>query len=228
MWQTVPPPLPSSRAFYPGAPPDAVWQVLYCGEGGENSGQGFRWLPPGGAGVEVTPPAPAVLAQTLLASVKAEMHAPTLATDPAIGVSSVVNAPVFVEVTNWQGQIVKGPECVFFVCVSITATPTLSFDPGDGSAPITCAPPGSRYVPGGPPLADQAVGACAHTYQLRTGVEGRPDEWPGVVSVTWDVAWTSSVGGAAGPSGSFAPLVFSTGLPRAVDEVATVVVDGDS
>jgi hypothetical protein len=105
----------------------------------------------------------------------------------------------------------------------MTATPTLSFDPGDGSASIACDPPGSRYVPGGAPLDDQAVGACAHTYRQRTGVEGRPREWPGSVSVTWAVNWT-----APGATGQFEPLVFTAPFGRSVDEVSAVVVDGST
>ena len=89
---------------------------------------------------------------------------------------------------------------------------------------MVCDPPGSRYVPGGAPLADQAVGACAHTYLQRTGVEGRPSAWPGSVSVTWDVTWARG-GGAIG---SFGPLVFTTPFARAVEEVSAVVVDGST
>jgi hypothetical protein len=227
LWVTVADPPASSQAAYPDAPPDAIWQVFSCGGiQGENSGMGFRWLPPGGGPpAPPTPPPANAVAALVYARVEASMVAPALASDPAPGVASVVNTPVFVEVTNWQPEIVAGPECVLGVCITMTATPTLSFDPGDGSPATTCDPPGSRYVPGGPPMAEQAQGACAHTYLLRTGAEDRPGEWPGEVTVTWQVSWTSNVPGAGG---TYDPLVFSTALPRAVDEVRTVVVDGSS
>ncbi len=226
-WVTVPEPPDSSKAAYPDAPPDAVWQVYSCGAlQGENSGMGFRWVAPGGEPAAPTPPSPDVVATLVYATVEARMAAPVLASDPPPGVAAVVNTPVFVEVTNWQDEIVAGPTCVLGVCVTMTATPTLALDPGDGSPVIACAPPGTRFVPGGAPMAEQAAatGACAHTYRMRTGTQDRPAAWPGSVTVTWQVSWTSNVG----VRGSFVPLALSTPLPRAVDEVSAVVVDGAS
>ena len=211
------------REMFPDAPPDAVFQVMDCGAYDIRAGVNLRWVPPG-TPVAPAPPSPGAVAQLLLARVKVQMVAPELASDPPVGVSAVVNTPVFVEVTNWQPQV-EDSECVLGVCVAMTATPTLSFDPGDGSGSMVCDPPGSRYVPGGAPLAEQAVGACAHTYLRRTGVEGRPGEWPGSVSVTWDVSWTLVGGGA---SGSYDPLVFTTPFARAVEEVSAVVVEGST
>jgi hypothetical protein len=182
-----------------------------------------RWVPIGGGAPSApTPPEPGVVATLVFARVKAEMVAPTLGSDPPPGVAAVVNTPVFVEVTNWQPETVDR-DCILGVCVSMTASPALVFDPGDGSEVVGCEPPGSRYDPA-LPLMEQARGACAHVYRLRTGAEGRPSEWPGLVTVTWAVSWTSNVGA----SGSYAPLSFSTGLPRAVEEVSTVVVEGSS
>lgn len=209
------------RTMYPEAPPDAVFQVLDCGAFDIRAGIATRWVPPGAPAAPV-PPAPGVVAQVIFARVRVQMVAPELASDPPLGVASVVNTPVFVEVTNWQPAITDS-ECVLGVCVTLTATPTLTVDPGDGSASMPCDPPGSRYQPGGAPLADQAVGACAHTYLMRTGVEGRPTAWPGSVSVTWDVTWAG-----AGASGSFGPLVFTTPFERSVEEVSAVVVDGST
>lgn len=206
---------------FPEAPPDAVFQVMDCGFFDIRAGINFRWVPPETPAAPVPPP-PGVVAQLLFARVKIEMDAPVLASDPPVGVSSVVNTPVFVEVTNWRPQITDS-ECVLGVCVTMTATPTLTFDPGDGSGPLVCDPPGSRYVPGGASLADQAVGACAHTYLQRTGVAGRPAAWPGSVTVTWDVNWAGG-----GTTGVFGPLVFTAPFARAVEEVSAVVVDGST
>jgi hypothetical protein len=193
-------------------------QVYTCGVLGSVA---VRWVPIGGGAPSApTPPEPGVVATLVFARVKAEMVAPTLGSDPPVGVSAVVNTPVFVEVTNWRPEIVDG-DCILGVCVSMTASPSLVFDPGDGSEAVSCEPPGSRYDPAFP-LMDQVQGACAHVYRLRTGAEGRPSEWPGLVTVTWNVSWTSNVGA----SGTYAPLLFSTGLPRAVEEVSTVVVEG--
>lgn len=208
------------RSMHPEAPPDAIWQVANCGD--LISGVGVRWLPPGSAAP--APPSVSAVASLLYATVKAQMAAPDVSSSPAAGVASVVDVPVFVEVTNWQPEIVDD-QCVLGVCVTMTATPSLSFDPGDGSEPVPCEPPGSRYVEGGGSLAEQAEGACAHAYRMRTGVEGRPAEWLGEVQVTWAVSWTSN---QPPGSGSFDPLVFTTALPRVVDEVGAVVTDGET
>ncbi|HEY8527849.1 MAG TPA: hypothetical protein VIL48_22995, partial [Acidimicrobiales bacterium] len=112
------------------------------------------------------------------------------------------------------------------VCVSLAAEPTLTFDPGEpGSSPIECDPPGTRFDPNGPDPEVQAAapGACAYVYRYRTGTDDRPDAWPATVNVTWDISWT-----AAGAEGTFPAQTLSTGVPREVDEVQTVVRDGSS
>lgn len=224
-WVAIPE-TPAARAMFPDAPSAAIFQQLHCPHLPSNSAVqnamagALQWSVPG----EVGPSAPGALAATVYARVEAQMEAPMLASDPAPGVSSIVDTPVFVEVTNWQDEIVDS-ECVLGLCVTLTATPRLTFDPGDGSPAIACAPPGSRYDPEGPSLAEQAEGACAHVYRLRTGIDGRPAAWPGAVTVTWNVSWTAN--DPLLPGGSFDPLTFSTGLPRQVEEVSTVVVDAD-
>ena len=223
-WATVADPPDSVKAAFPEAPPDAIWQVFICrGSVLADGAIGSRWLPPGGGQPSApTPPEPGVVATLVFARVKAQMVAPTLGTDPPVGVAAVVNTAVFVEVTNWQSEIVDS-DCILGVCVTMTATPALAFDPGDGSGAIGCVPPGSRYDPARP-LMEQAEGACAHVYRQRTAAEGRPGAWPGQVTVTWSVSWTSNVGA----SGSYDPLSFAASLPRVVEEVSTVVVDGSS
>jgi hypothetical protein len=163
------------------------------------------------------------VAADLLAQVESQMRAPQVVADPPLGTAAVITLPVFVQVTNWVDGI-EEEECVLDVCVTLTASPTLTFDPGEpGSSPIECDPPGTRFDPNGPDPEVQASapGACAHAYQARTGADGRPDEWPGEVSVTWEVSWTA---GDAGDT--FEPMTLSTPLPRAVDEVQTVVRNG--
>jgi hypothetical protein len=161
-------------------------------------------------------------------SVENRIEAPTLAMDPPEGTPSIVSLPVFVQVTNWQGEFSEqGCDPTGAVCVTMTATPTLTFSPGEpGSAPITCNPPGTRFDPNGadPLVQASAPGACAHVYTERTGVGDRPAAWPAQVTVTWDVGWTSNVG----PSGEFDPMELSTSVERQVNEVQTLVVDGSS
>jgi hypothetical protein len=183
----------------------------------------FRPAPPD----EPVAPAAEEVAGDLWLRVQETLNAPAVAADPPVGTASIVTLPVFVEVTNWQG--VQTEElCDTGVCVTLTATPTLLLYPGEpDTRPIVCDPPGTRFDPGGaePEVQASAPGACAFVYTLRSGVDGRPAEWPAEVQITWDVQWTSNVAGPDG-SGSFDPMSLATPIPRAVNEVQTVVVDG--
>lgn len=208
------------RAMFPEAPPDAVFQYNDC----STIGPGlvytqYRWVPPG----EATPPDPEQLAVDFWVDVRAGLPSPEVATDPPDGQPAVIHVPTFVEVTNWEDEISR-TRCMLGVCVTIVATPRLTFDPGEpGTTAVECDPPGTRFDPGGPDPDDQAAadGACAHVYEHRTGTAGRPERWPGQVTVTWDATWTSNVGA----SGSFDPVALSDEVPRAVRELPTVVVD---
>ncbi|HLM64770.1 MAG TPA: hypothetical protein VK306_10770 [Acidimicrobiales bacterium] len=198
--------------------------VQICAGGDGTGGLGYRLAPPDAPARAAAPPAPEVVAATLLARVAAQMHAPEVVADPPVGTASVVSLPVFVQVTNWAGTIADS-DCVLGVCVEITAVPTLTFDSGEpGTSAVECAPPGTRFDPAGPDPVVQAsaAGACAHVYTMRSGAAGRPGEWPGQVIVTWDVSWAAT--GAAEAAGTFPPQSLSTPVPRAVNEVQTVVV----
>lgn len=205
------------------APTDGEIQICDGGPGSEAGQPDIRIVP---EGPDAAPPAdPADVAETVLAEVEEQMQAPELVMDPPEGTASIITLPVFVQVTNWSGTIDR-EGCAGNVCVTLTAVPTLTFDPGEpGSSPIVCDPPGTRFDPNGPDPEIQAAGpgACAYAYQNRTGADGRPDVWPGEVTVTWDVSWT-----APGTSGEFPPQELSTPVPREVDEVQTVVRNGAS
>lgn len=150
------------------------------------------------------------------------LPAPEVASDPAVGVASVVNVPVFVAVSNWTGVVEDG-ECdpTGSLCVVVTATPSLMWTPGEPDAPtLSCAGSGSRYDPEGPSLVQQAQGACAYAFTRRTGVEGRPEAWAGTVSVTWELTWRDETGLL---SGTLPPVTKSVSVPRSVAEVQAVV-----
>jgi hypothetical protein len=205
-----------------GAP--AGWAAYIC-DGGARDGQRAAFAP----GDEPVQVSAEQVAADLWAEVQTTMTAPTVSADPPVGTASIVTLPVFVEVTNWQG-VQRDENCVGGVCVEIVATPTLLFYPGEPDAPpIVCDPPGTRFDPGGaePDVQAAAPGACAYVYTLRSGVDGRPGEWPAEVRVTWDVQWTSNVPGPEG-SGSFDPMSLATAIPRQVNEVQTVVVEGST
>ena len=68
-------------------------------------------------------------------------------------------------------------------------------------------------------MGQTGKGEYARDSQGQAGHERpRRAEWPGVVSVTWGLTYTSPSGDGALPD-----VVKSTPLPRAVDEVQTVV-----
>ncbi|GMU79974.1 MAG: hypothetical protein AMXMBFR46_27620 [Acidimicrobiia bacterium] len=191
---------------------DVVWQTVECSNGSRR--YEFRWV------VAITPENLASVARGRLVGLLAP---PVVASNPPLGVSSIVGVPVFVEVTNWTGVRTES-ECAGGLCVTVTASPALWFAPGEpGSAGVTCAGAGSRFVPG-VDLFEQAAapGACAHTYRQRTATAGRPSAWPGVVAVTWDLTWSAS----DGTSGVLTPVTLTADVPRGVDEVQTVVVGG--
>lgn len=91
-------------------------------------------------------------------------------------------------------------------------------DWGMADAPvILCDDDGITFDPAGADPAVQAEGACAHTYRHRSA-EG----WNGNVTITWTVAWDSTV---ASQQGTLPAAPSTTTFSRIVDEVPTVVTD---
>lgn len=189
-----------------------IWQEKRCSDG-----SGFfpiRWvfaLTPGQTATDVR------------ARLEGSLPQPTIAASPAIGTASIISVPVFVAVTNWTG-IVTDAGCAGAVCVTVTATPTLYFSPGEPAASsIACAGSGSRFD-AAKDLKLQAAtsGACAYSYRQRTGVSGRPAAWPGVVSVSWVISWRANTG----ETGTLPSVTRSTALPRSVQEIQTIIVGG--
>jgi len=199
-------------------PPEGVtvvWQSWECSDG--SGVLNIRWI---------IPSTPANLAASVRGRLLGVLPQPSLDSSPPVGTAAIVGVPVFVDVTNWTGVVTQA-ECAGGMCVTVTATPTLRFTPGEtGSSSVRCAGSGSRYDPDGDSADDQASedGACAYEYRLRTGEQGRPSAWPGSVSVTWTISWTASTGA----SGSLPAVTRTTLLPRAVNEVQTVVVGGET
>jgi hypothetical protein len=222
--------VPFQRAVgqsFPRAPdptsPDAQLYVQQCD--GVLTGIGI-WVEPG-----QPPPGPAQtvsptqLAQQVRVRLEGNLPKPTVSSSPAPGIAALIGFPSFVAVDNWQDRATDS-QCdpiVGALCVRVVATPRLEWTPGEPGAPtVACAGPGTRFDPGGAPPADQAAapGACAYAYRARTGVAGRPDAWPGEVSVRWELQWTTN---GTGSGGSLPDVVKTAAVPRSVDEVQTVV-----
>lgn len=219
-WEALPAPPDMSGLVQP--PPDVpvVWQRWVCpgeadpGPGGPAVPIMIRW-------VEAVTVTPEELASAAFARLARRLPGPEVVSSPPAGTAAIIDVPVFVAVSNWTGALSES-ECAAGLCVTVTATPQLTFSPGEpGSGTIECAGSGTGHVAGTDPMAAaQRPGACAHAYRHRTGIGGRPATWPGEVTVTWTIAWTAS-GGATGTL----PTVTRTSLlPRAVEEVQSIVV----
>lgn len=163
------------------------------------------------------------LLEELWAEVEGQLVGPELQLYPPADTQAIVKIPTFVEDQSPQEEI-QLERCAASVCVTLTATPTLTFDPGEPEAPvIECEPGGTRFDPDGPDPDDQAAveGACAYAYQHRTF----DDPHPGRVEIVWTFAWTST----RGYEGIFDPITAPAddepNAPREVVEVQTVVND---
>lgn len=220
-WVTIPEDLSADESvwvdFGLAQPPEGVtvvWQERRCSDGSTRFE--FRW---------VIPSTPANLAALARGRLARELPQPVVVSSPAVGVASIVGVPVFAEVANWTGAV-SDRECAGGLCVTVSAIPSLTFVPGEpDSSPVACSGAGTRHVPGVSPAVQAAApGACAHVYRLRTGVGSRPAAWPGSVSVTWTISWSSS----SGSTGSLPAVTRSTALPRPVQEVQTVVAGGST
>ena len=214
------------------APEGAIFQVDQCTcpaqQGGYCPGGTTRWVPPG-AEPEVAPlPQPGDVAADAWADIQTTLEPPQVDTYPPADESVMVQFPTFVDVENWQGTIEQEAcDDSGAVCVEITADPSLSWAPGEpNAAPVPCEDGGTAYVEDGPSAEEQAeaTGACAHTYRRRTGVDGRPTTWDGVVTITWETTWETTVGPVE-DSGTFGDVSLSTDLPLEVEELSSVVVE---
>jgi hypothetical protein len=234
------------------APPDAIFQydrctcpnsISYC------PGGTTRWIMPNDP---LPLPDPEEVADGVWADVQSTLEQPALDTDPPLladmdpqdippecnrnaDVCANVNLATFVAVTNWQGEI-REEACdpTDTICVAITATPSLTWNPGeelgDGrrSRTIPCEDGGTEALPEsqGGTAEEQAErrGACAHIYRHRTTVDGRPSTWDGVVTVTWEATW-ETISGPVTDSGDFPDISESTDLTVSVPEISTAVYD---
>ena len=201
----------------PPAGLEVIWQVYACFMGGGMVHiADARWIP------AVTA---AGLADIAFGRIAGDLPPPLVHSDPPVGTDAIIKVPVFVQVANWTG-VVTASETAAGLTVTVTATPQLTFTPGEpGSSPRTCAGPGVPYDPNGDDIDTQASSpdACTYPYQLRTGAAaGRPDAWPATVSVTWVISWTAS----DGETGTLSAVTLTTATPRGVREVQTVVREG--
>ena len=196
--------------------PGAViqWQEWQCSDGSLQFN--IRW-------VYSVPPVDT--ARNIRVRIEGQLDQPVIEASPPLGTPSIIGVPVFVAVSNWTG-VVTDSGCGGGLCVTVTATPKLSFSPGEsGSNSIACNGSGTKFNRSQPlPSQISQPGACVYTYKLRTSAAGRPAEWPGAVTVEWSISWTAT----SGDSGTLPSITRTSALPRGVQEVQTVVVGGNT
>jgi hypothetical protein len=232
-WATIPAEaVPSPSSLSPvvltnGLPPPGTavtWQG-WCTDVNSRVDVGasgpYRWLP---ADAPPPVPTPAEIALSAYQAIQGRIPDPVVATNPPVGVDGVVNVPVFVTMTNWQAELVETRDLLGNT-VTVRATPEMVVSAAEPSGEMRVCPGGGRpYDPAAGDMWVQASapGACAVTYQRRTGVEGRPDRWPSTVTVRWSISWSAT----SGESGLFPVVERSVSIARGVGEVQTVVVSG--
>ncbi len=165
----------------------------------------LRWL-------VVAPPNPAILLPiaTRIATERIELPEPDVS--PA--------GDVAVNLGMWLAVEPAGPytaRAAFNDAVWAETTATLvstSFDPDDGSAPVTCDGHGTPI----PDLGTRRAGPCGHVYDDRTDIGHRTM----TITSTWRITWRLS----NGASGQLADIVTSATHEFDVFEVQTVGVSG--
>lgn len=189
-----------------------------------NGGQRYLYVPnsafAAAGAVPLPPPDPAVLAQQ--ARTELTLPKPTVRRSPPETNSDPDNGGLpytwvglstFYWVEGWQSMTrtveLRG------VSATVTATPTgLTFDPGDGSAAVSCAGPGRPWTQAdgdNPPSGS----ACGYTY--RSVTPNGP--LTATTSVQWSVNWTSNTGA----NGTFPASTTSSSLSFLVEQIQVVV-----
>ncbi len=88
--------------------------------------------------------------------------------------------------TLWQPGSVTASIPEFNIAVTATVTPSISWwDPGDGSAPITCQA-GHLWTPG----SNDDDAPCSHTYTATTQRNGTSEPYKLTTTIQWDLTYT--------------------------------------
>jgi len=188
-----------------GPGPGLVLYARVCADGTVTDWQWFR----------VADQAAAVAAAR--DDVRRRLPAPqaVLSPDPAAGL--VVRVATWFAVPAAQWAPVRDTATALGESVTVTATPdTLTFDPGDGATPVSCAGPGPTFVPGA--AVPSTPPACSYTYRDASTAAPDGQHWQAALSVRWQVTWTAS----NGQTGTLDPIVTTTPLALTVQEYEAI------
>lgn len=187
-----------------------------------NGPESFYYVPTPAAAAAPAPPPPdpAVLAQQAYGELP--LPKPEVRRSPSEGNSdpargglpfTIVGLHTWFWVPDWQP--VQRTVELAGVSVTLTATPTaLTFDPGNGDAPTSCAGPGRPWTPADGNAAPTNAG-CAYVYR-RVSADGPVKA---TTSVQWSVSWTSNTGAG----GSFPTGVSEVTQSFLVEQIQVVV-----
>jgi hypothetical protein len=177
---------------------DRGW-LRVCGDGEPE----FVWLPPAVDPINLVPGA--------AARARARLPLPVPNMSPAREIGSVVNLGLWFAIDD-PGVTTARATLGTAWAQAQGRFDSVSIDPGDGSAPITCDGFGTPYPEGS---NDPAEGPCGHTYLQRT-----PDDQPHQMTytITYDLTWSTS----DGRSGSLGSFDRSVTFDYDIDEIQTV------
>ena len=178
---------------------------------------GWVWVsepPPGAPG-----PSPGELAPGARSLVEARLPSLSWRTPADWDASgfAYVQVPTYVWLDEASAADVVARASVGAVWAEATAVPVrLVVDPGDGSAPIECAPRPPAYVPGTP---TESFEGCSHVYRHSSAMAANGESFEMGLSLVWHVTWV----GSDGSGGDLGELT-TTADPRllAVAEVQAV------
>jgi hypothetical protein len=170
------------------------------------------WLsnPPPPAAVVPSPAQLAAEAQSQLT-----LTTPVIESNPQPGLPQMVDVPMWSWLVAGQFAPVSATASVPGVSVTATATPAaVVWNFGDGTS-LTCAGPGTAYVPGSNPLI--ASPTCGHTYTRSSG----SGTFTVSATVEWNVTWAG-----AGLSGAFNNLATTATEQVRVEQNQALVTGG--
>jgi hypothetical protein len=166
---------------------------------------------------------PAQLAQRAFASLA--LPHPTPGRSPA-GVLSDGRTYTFVRVPTWfwtdpaSYKRLSARADVGGVWAQVTVIPSvLTFDPGDGGIPVSCAGPGEPWQAGRDGQWAPAPGGCDYAYPRST--VGFAD---GQLTATYAITWTVSWLGSGGTDGTLPSITTVSKSTFAVAEAQAVIV----
>jgi len=145
---------------------------------------------------------PVTLVRSALASL--DLHPPTVGVGAYIyphyenwGLSWWVGAPMWlwVDATDdlqWGTHTLTATQDGTTVTATVTPT-TATFDPGDGTTPITCPTPGTPR-PWNPDdlLSHHSPTGCEHTYTTTNQLGSIDSRYTITATVTWTIDWTTT------------------------------------